>query len=60
MAIIESLYPYALAGINMISGWLLYELLGTNLGVILLAVGVILILAVAFESSRAYMERTSA
>jgi hypothetical protein len=60
MAIIESLYPYALAGINMISGWLLYELLGTNLGVILLAVGVILILAVAFESSRAYMERTFA
>ena len=46
MAVVESLYPYVLAGLNMTSGWLLYDFLDTNLGAVLLAVGVVLILAV--------------
>jgi len=57
MAIAESLYPYVLAGMNMMSGWLLYDFLDTSLGVILLAVGMILLLAVGLESIRVHIER---
>jgi hypothetical protein len=55
MAVLESLYPYVLGGANVMSGWLLYELLDTHLGAILLAVGVLLIIAVALESTRSHI-----
>jgi hypothetical protein len=57
MAVAESLYPYVLAGMNVTSGWLLYDLLDATLGVILLAVGAILLLAVGLESTRVHVER---
>ena len=59
MAVVESLYPYVLAGLNMTSGWLLYDFLDTNLGAVLLAVGVVLILAVTLESTHAHLEDIS-
>ena len=59
MAVVESLYHYVLAGLNMTSGWLLYDFLDTNLGAVLLAVGVVLILAVTLESTHAHLEDIS-
>lgn len=60
MQLLQGLYPYALAATNVAGGWLLYDVLGTGLGAILLAVGAMIVLAVVEETVRTAASRTTA
>jgi hypothetical protein len=52
MHLLQLVYPVLLAGANMAAGWLLYFVFRTPFGVLLLAVGVLLVVAVATEAAR--------
>ena len=42
----QTLYPYALAGVNVGVGWFLYRTLGSPFGLVLVMVGIGVLLAV--------------
>jgi len=52
MHLLHLVYPFLLAGANMAAGWLLYFLFGTPFGVLLLAVGALLVVAVVGDAVR--------
>jgi hypothetical protein len=45
MYLLQSIYPVAVASVNMALGWLLYDLFGFVFGSVLVAIGVFVILA---------------
>lgn len=52
MSILRSLYPYGLAAANVAVGWLLYDVLNSNLGVLLVTVGAVILLTVVHDRLR--------
>jgi len=52
MHLLQLVYPVMLAGANMAAGWLLYFVFRTPFGVLLLAVGALLVVAVVTEAAR--------
>lgn len=52
MHLLQLVYPALLAGANMAAGWLLYFVFRTPFGVLLLAVGVLLVVAVITDAAR--------
>lgn len=52
MPILQTLYPFGLAAANIAMGWLLYGVLNATLGVMLAPVGMIIVLAVGYETIR--------
>jgi len=47
MSLVQTVYPLALAGLNVATGWLLYHFLDPVFGVALLVVGLLVGLSVA-------------
>lgn len=45
MYLFESLYPFVLAGLNVATGWVLYDVLESVLGFALLGVGLLITLS---------------
>ncbi|MFC7228852.1 hypothetical protein N0B31_15690 [Salinirubellus salinus] len=54
MYLVQTIYPLALASVNVTTGWLLYHFLDPVFGVALLVVGLLVVLSVVGRMVREY------
>ena len=62
MYLVQTIYPFALASVNVAAGWLLYRFLDPVFGIALLGIGLLLVLSVVgrMVSEHRATRRTSA